>query len=232
MTPESGMWALVLEGDLISRAVMALLLLLSVASWGLILGRYRALAQASTRSETFSQRLERPLDMAVVKQVVESSPYSPLRELAIEAYLLKKSETTPSTLVAKNRPVTQRLQHTQFLARLERALEARLLGEEKKLQKGLSLLATLASSSPFIGLLGTVLGVIDALAALGRAGGAHLAAVGPGIAAALVATALGLFVAIPALIAHNLLKSRAEGLGEEGRRFGLELLNLFDHEES
>ena len=230
MNAQAGLWALVLQGDWISRAVMVLLLLLSVLSWGLILARWLALKGAQTRSTRFEGLLARPLTKENLKTSVEASPASPLRELAIEAYLMIKQIAPAAPVAEKNRPVTLLLQQGQFLERLERALEGRLLAEEKKLQQGLSALATLASSAPFIGLLGTVLGVIDALAAMGRAGGAHLAAVGPGIAAALVATALGLFVAIPALVAYNLLKAKAEGIAEEGRRFGLELLNLSDEE--
>lgn len=232
MNGTTGMWALVFEGDWISRAVMLLLMVLSVFSWGLIASRFFALRQAESRSKRFHEALDRPLKREKLKTTVEASLSSPLRELAIEAYLMVKALSPAAPEAQKNRPVTMRLQHSQFIERLERALEGRLLAEEKKLAKGLSALATLASSAPFIGLLGTVLGVIDALAAMGRAGGAHLAAVGPGIAAALVATALGLFVAIPALVAYNLLKAKADGLGEEGRRFGLELLNLFDGDPS
>jgi len=224
----NSLFQMVLKGDPLSQGVLMLLLFLSVISWGLILGKSLSLRKANQLSKRFADTLERPITLFGLQAQVESQQLNPLRQLSIEALLLKKTEEPLNPVLSIKAPVASKLGHSQFLERLERCLEAKLIQEERKLSKGLSFLATLSSSSPFIGLFGTVLGVIAALSSLGEVGGSHLSAIGPGIAGALVATAMGLLVAIPALIAYNLLRSAANNLSEEMRRWSLELLNLFD----
>src|SRR3989339_21499 len=198
LNPTQGLLALVFHGDLLSRAVMLFLLVLSILSWGLILKKALQLSQAAADSARFRCALDRPMSLNGLILAVETHPTGPILALGFEAIELRNAQTPASALEQKSRPVATRLQHGQFLERLDRALEAKIMGEEQKLAQGLSWLATLSSAAPFVGLFGTVLGVIDALASLGQTGGDHLSAVGPGIAAALVATALGLLVAIPA----------------------------------
>jgi biopolymer transport protein TolQ len=96
------------------------------------------------------------------------------------------------------------------------------------LEKGLSWLATTASVSPFIGLFGTVLGIIRAFQSLKGAGGVALESVGPGIAEALIATAAGLFAAIPAAMAYNHFNHSLKAMGSDMDDFGLEFLNLIE----
>jgi len=109
---------------------------------------------------------------------------------------------------------------------LERALQLGVSEEVAKLERNMHWLAITASVSPFIGLLGTVLGIIRTFNALGHQGSTSLAAVGPGISEALIATALGLFAAIPAALFYNLFGNRIREMGARLDDFALEFLNL------
>ena len=109
---------------------------------------------------------------------------------------------------------------------LERALQLGVSEEVAKLERNMHWLAITASVSPFVGLLGTVLGIIRTFSALGQQGATSLAAVGPGISEALIATALGLFAAIPAALFYNLFGNRIREIGARLDDFSLEFLNL------
>ena len=93
------------------------------------------------------------------------------------------------------------------------------------MEKGLSALASISSAAPFIGLFGTVIGIIDAFYSIGAKGSSNIAVVAPGISAALVATAFGLFTAIPALMAYNVFRDKTRYVANQMRSFGLELLD-------
>ena len=111
-------------------------------------------------------------------------------------------------------------------ASVERSLALAVSEETSRLQQNLGVLATTASAAPFIGLFGTVWGVLDAFRGLGTSTGATLRAVAPGIAEALLATALGLFAAIPALIFYNVYAGRLREIRSRMQDFGLEFFNL------
>ena len=111
-------------------------------------------------------------------------------------------------------------------AALERTLQLGVSEEVSRLERNMNWLATVASVSPFIGLFGTVWGVIDAFSGLGLTGNTSMRAVGPGIARALVATAMGLFAAIPASIFYNHFGNRIREIGARMEDFSLEFLNL------
>jgi len=109
---------------------------------------------------------------------------------------------------------------------LERTLQIAISEELARLERSMSVLATTASVSPFVGLFGTVLGIIDAFTGLGTAGGASLRAVAPGISEALIATAAGLAAAIPAAVAYNSFGHTIREIGSRMDDFSLEFLNL------
>ena len=115
-------------------------------------------------------------------------------------------------------------------ASVDRALALGISEESARLRRNLGMLATTASSAPFIGLFGTVWGVLEAFRGLGESSGATLRAVAPGIAEALLATAFGLFAAIPALIFYNLYASRLRQIRSRMQDFGLEFVNLAEKE--
>ncbi|MBT6613432.1 MAG: hypothetical protein HOB38_15130, partial [Deltaproteobacteria bacterium] len=116
----------------------------------------------------------------------------------------------------------------QLIQKIERRIEKAIISEKADIEKELGLLATISSSAPFIGLLGTVTGIIDAFYSIAAQGASSIAVVAPGISAALVATAVGLFTAIPALIAYNMFREKVRALSNKMAGFGLDLLTLFD----
>jgi biopolymer transport protein TolQ len=152
---------------------------------------------------------------------------------ALEAVVAASEQFRPSPLVSVfdfgyeevERQVKARGRLTNRTA-LERALQLGVSEEVAKLERNMHWLAITASVSPFVGLLGTVLGIIRTFNALGHQGSTSLAAVGPGISEALIATALGLFAAIPAALFYNLFGNRIREMGARLDDFALEFLNL------
>ena len=112
--------------------------------------------------------------------------------------------------------------------RLERTMEQCFNEQYTQIENRLNLLATISSAAPFVGLFGTVLGIIDSFQNIGTSGLTSLAAVAPGISEALIATAAGLLAAIPALIAYNLFRNQARSLGNDLRDFSRELSNRIE----
>jgi len=186
---------LILQASLIVKLVLLLLAVMSVGSWAVIASRWRELRRAAQDSEAFLE-VYRSEEFGVAYDAARELEHSPLSALFLsgcaELRRLAKREGGPlrGLEVEQVRAVRKRLAWTA---------EA----EAQRLERGLSLLATTGSSAPFIGLFGTVIGIIGSFQGIGRAGSASLAVVAPGIAEALIATAVGLFAAIPATVFYN-----------------------------
>ncbi len=165
----------------ITQTVLAILLIFSVGSWGIIFSKALLFRKINKESETFWKIFRRGRSASEVSTACEALRYTPLVPVFNAAY------ERPSSSVAALQRTVQRASTSQ-MGRLERRM---------------NFLATTASVAPFIGLLGTVLGVMNSFLGLGNANTATLRAVAPGIAEALIATAFGLFAAIPAVIAYN-----------------------------
>jgi len=125
----------------------------------------------------------------------------------------------------KSSPESDYGHRRELMDRLERMLEARILMAEKDLNAGQALLATIAVTSPFIGLFGTVIGVINTFMSIAELNSVELSVISPGIAEALVATAAGLFAAIPATLGYNLFRATIRGMTETMDYFALQLLH-------
>jgi len=186
---------LVLQASLIVQLVLLVLVALSIFSWAVILFKRQELASAQQDSEAFLEiyhggsfeeafRAAKDLDRSPLAAVFLSA-YNELRRLA----------------KAGGGSVTLSDLHLVVLSRNVHWSSTR---EGLRLEKGLAFLATTGSAAPFIGLFGTVVGIINAFHGIGMAGSASLAVVAPGIAEALIATAVGLFAAIPATIFYNI----------------------------
>jgi len=187
---------LVLQAGLVVKLVLVLLLVFSIVSWALIVQKWRELKRAGQDSEAFL-RVYHEGSPDAAYDAARSADRSPLAAVFVAGYgelnrMLKHAGVRGA---AELSPVQLRAlsQHVAWAASRE-AL---------RLERGLPFLATTGSSSPFIGLFGTVVGIINAFEGIGRAGTASLAVVAPGIAEALIATAVGLFAAIPATIFYN-----------------------------
>jgi biopolymer transport protein TolQ len=197
--------SLVWQASLLVQLVIGLLVLLSILSWAIILAKWRELRRAEQDSEAFLEVYqEGSLDAAY--QLARQLDRSPLASMFVSAYA---EFNRMARFVAKGKG--SGLSEAQIRA-LSRQLGWAGSREGLRLERGLSFLATTGSAAPFIGLFGTVIGIINAFHGIGQAGTASLAVVAPGIAEALIATAIGLFAAIPATIFYNYFVGELRGL--------------------
>lgn len=215
---------LILQGGSISTAILVILLIMSVLSWTVIGWRWVTLNVAKRNAVQYLQNLDllNGLSDAIVRSESYSSTYY------AKEFQAAYSEYSESHKLAKLG--TYYGDKQDLLLRIERSIEQCIVNENIQLEKNLTILATISSSAPFIGLFGTVTGIIDAFYSIGSQGAASIAVVAPGISAALVATAFGLFAAIPALISYNAFRNKTRIMREEMEAFALELTNMFDRE--
>ena len=197
--------SLIWQASWLVQLVIGLLILLSVFSWAIILAKWRELRRAEQDSEAFLEVYqEGSLDAAY--QLARQLERSPLASMFVSAYA---EFNRMARFSGKGKPTG--LGESQIRA-LSRQLGWAGSREGLRLERGLSFLATTGSAAPFIGLFGTVIGIINAFHGIGQAGTASLAVVAPGIAEALIATAIGLFAAIPATIFYNYFVGELRGL--------------------
>jgi len=200
---------LVLHAGYVVKGVLGILLFFSVFSWAIIFYKHRYFSKASKESDSFLRTFRAGRDMKGLYNSARSLTLSPLANVFRAVYAEESR---------RNKDEVKRL-----LRRYE-ALEA------AKLQSYLNFLATTGSTTPFIGLFGTVWGIMDSFRGIGTAGSASLAVVAPGIAEALIATAAGLAAAIPGVVAFNYYLSRAKMLIIEMEDFSEELFEFFQGE--
>jgi biopolymer transport protein TolQ len=189
---------LFLQASLLVKMVMLILLGMSIVSWAMIIKRYKILSKATKDAEAFEDKFWSGTDLAVLYQDVKKRKdeimgteeifYSGFTEFA----RLRKTNSDSPDFVMEG---------------TGRAMRVSVAREVEELEANLPFLATVGSISPYIGLFGTVWGIMHAFIALGAVKQATLAMVAPGIAEALVATAMGLFAAIPAVMAYNRLSN-------------------------
>jgi biopolymer transport protein TolQ len=207
----------ILGSSPIVSAVLLLLILASVSSWAIMIMKFRELRAAERDTEDFVEAyLESSLENAY--EVARKHPSSPLATVFRAGY-------TELARLEKIQGVSGRVTRDQVEGVISRLGWIR--GEEvHRLERGLSFLATIASSGPFVGLFGTVIGIMNSFQQIGAAGSASLAVVAPGIAEALVATAFGLAAAIPAAVGYNYTSARLNRLAARLETFGLEFSDV------
>lgn len=208
-----GIWELIKSAHLVPQIVMVILAVFSLLSWAVVFSKWNIFRRARVANRAFLRAFRKATGLEAVAVVSEQFRSSPL----VAVFDFGYSEV--------DRQMKARGSVTNKLA-LERNLQLGISEEVTKLERNMNLLATTAAVTPFIGLFGTVWGIIDAFQALGTAGAASLRAVGPGIAEALITTALGLAAAIPAAIFYNLFGARIKEFGARMEDFTLEFLNL------
>jgi biopolymer transport protein TolQ len=219
---------LIRDAPLLSKAVLASLALLSVASWAIILYKLIAFQRSARQSSSFLDVFRRSNKFSEVQAVCKSLGDSPLVGLFQAGYaeltsqLRQSGQATDATQPAGGAPRPT----LKSLAAVDRALLRASGVEINKLESQIPFLASTASIAPFIGLFGTVWGIIAAFVSIGASGSTNLAVVAPGIAEALVATAAGLVAAIPAVYAYNHLSNRVKLFASEMDDFAMEFLNI------
>ncbi|MGH7362305.1 MAG: protein TolQ [Candidatus Methylomirabilales bacterium] len=221
-------WHLVTQAGPVAKGVLLVLLAFSVVSWTIIIAKVRAFRRAEAQSDSFLKAFRESKNLSATYEEARKRPHSPVAALFREgfrelSYHLKgnPAQQDGPTAVPAERPLL-----SDLLQGLHRILRHASLKELADLERSMIFLATTGTVTPFIGLFGTVWGIMDAFAGIGAAGSANLGAVAPGIAEALVATALGLFAAIPAVIGYNHLLNRIKGIGTRLDLFTLEFLSL------
>jgi biopolymer transport protein TolQ len=195
----------------VTRFVLAILLIFSVWSWGIILSKALLLRKINKESETFWKFFRKAQNLSEVATACADLRFTPL----VPVFQSGAESLRPNPGKAQSQGSLALRSMTATIPAVQRAMQRSASAELTRLEKRLPFLATTASVSPFIGLFGTVWGVMVSFAGLGNANVASLSSVAPGIADALVATALGLFTAIPAVIAYNHFVYNMRNLGSQ-----------------
>jgi biopolymer transport protein TolQ len=194
MTTDMNVWSLIAEATLVVQLVMAMLLLASLASWVIIFARRAALGRVDKKIREFEERFWSGADLAQLHERLKAeNKQLEGHELLFDAGFEEFSRLRED----------QRINADTLAGGAQRAMRVALTREIDRLEHGLNFLATVGSTSPYVGLFGTVWGIMHAFFALAGVQQATIAMVAPGIAEALIATAMGLVAAIPAVIAYN-----------------------------
>src|SRR5579863_8302525 len=204
----------------VAKLVLVLLLAFSLISWAIILTKWGLLRRARVQSGRFVRafrKAQRLQDVAAVADQFRPSPLVGVFEGGFEEY--KRQVGTSGGMV-------------RSLTGIQRGMQIGASEEITRLERNVPWLAITAAVTPFVGLFGTVWGIIDAFHGLGTAGAATLRAVAPGISEALITTAAGLAAAIPAVIAYNLIGSSIREFASRSDDFALEILNAVEHAHS
>lgn len=218
MGQEISILQLIINASMVVKVVMGILLVFSVISWGIIFSKWAVLARAKLDTNGFLRQYSSSNSISTLFTTVSAksnrNSVAALFYQGINEYnKLNKQGVTDPELMIQN---------------IERSLSSTLDAELDRYEGSLGTLATFGSVSPYIGLLGTVWGIMHAFIGLGTVGQATLASVAPGIAEALITTAVGLFVAIPAYIFYNKFSSDVQSLNNKMNKFGDEFLNLIN----
>ncbi len=213
LTPGQGAFTEFLsQSGPVAKAVLVILLVLSVISWAIMYRKSRLFRRMRQQSRRFLKAFHKAGRMSEIHTVAETFRPAPMAEIFEASY----------------EEWVRQMAGGRSLMAVERVIRAAVTEQITYLESGLNWLATIAGASPFIGLFGTVWGIINAFHGLGAEGAATLRAVAPGISEALVTTAAGLFAAVPALIGYNALSHRVREFAAGSDEFGLELQNRME----
>ena len=220
MQSHLSIWALVMHADWVVKLVLLFLLGLSITSWVIIFDRYKAVKLAKRELLEFQVEFWSGVDMQALYQKIKRMQ----GEVSGAAYifysgfqeLIKRQSSASSP--------------DKLLEGADGMMRVAMLKEGDQLDRGISLLATIGSVSPYIGLFGTVWGIMTSFQSLGGVQQATIAMVAPGISEALIATAVGLFTAIPAVIAYNRFSNQLNQVEDAFDAFSIELSSRLEQE--
>ncbi len=220
---------LVLYSGPIVKIVLLILLFFSVFSWAIIFSKLRLIRRAEKESRAFLRIFWEGRQLSSIFADSKKLRYSPTAEVFRAGYVeltkLGQVKSNPEGPRKINDAPAENVE-LSGVDNISRAMRQATTSELTKLEKALGFLATTGSTTPFIGLFGTVWGIMDAFRGIGLRGTATLAVVAPGISEALIATAAGLAAAIPAVVAYNYFINQLKVLSAEMENFSAELLNI------
>jgi len=223
---EGGILDFFAEAGPMAKIVLGILIVFSLASWAIILRKTVQLRRSQRQSEKFLQAFRQSARFSEVSNAATRLEGSPLVGVFRAGYAEIDAQIRSAREAARDTGETGGSYHMRSVRALERSLQRAIHGEVAVLGRGTPFLATTAAATPFIGLFGTVWGIMVAFGDIGATGSTSIVTVAPGIAEALVNTAAGLAAAIPALIAYNHFAQRLRGIKGRLEDFALELLNL------
>jgi biopolymer transport protein TolQ len=213
---------IVLSSGAVVMTVLVLLLAASVVSWAIILKKWLALRKAQDQSIRFLEIFWQSKRLDAIYQAAESLSASPISQVFRAGYV----ELSKVTARQKREGETAMSEQLGGIENVERALKRAAVSEVTSLEATVPFLGTTASAAPFVGLFGTVWGIMRAFHDIYQMGNANLATVAKPISEALIATAFGLFAAIPAVVAYNYFVSKIRVLDSEMTNFSNDFLNI------
>lgn len=217
MNLDATFWHFIADAGPVVKIVLLLLITASVTSWTVIVQRFSYLNSTKAAADNFQKTFWSGVDLAQLYENLrhKKESLSGLEHIfssGFEAFLKMRS--------------SDKVSHDAIMDGVQRAMKIARAREFDRLEKHLSFLATVGSTSPYIGLFGTVWGMMTALRALGNVSQATISMVAPGISESLIATAIGLFAAIPAYIAYNRFSSEADRISNDYETFQDEFYSL------
>ncbi len=219
-------WQMVWHAGLVVQFVLLLLVLFSVLSWSIILAKYKAIHDARKENAEFEEVFWSAGSLSAAHNQTKHLVSSPLAVV----FRLGYAEMGKVMRAQSGEGHGENILGQGVIENLSRALSRGQAAESTRLGRAVTFLATTANTAPFIGLFGTVWGIMDSFRSIGASGAANLATVAPGIAEALVATATGLFAAIPAVVFYNYFNRRFQVLENEMASFAQDFLNLVERD--
>ena len=219
-------WEMITHATIMTQVVLAILVVLSLISWAIMLLKWREFRRVLESGHTFIRDFERAASLEEASTVARRSPPSPFTRVFTRAVNFF-AEMKPGAL--RSTETHDPLSGSQVEA-LRLVLDAETTDERDRMGHFIPWLATIGSVSPLLGLLGTVLGVIDSFIGIATKGSGNISAVAPGVAEALIATAAALAVAIPAVFGYNIFASKLNRLESQLEGFGTEIIAMMVRE--
>lgn len=220
MNDSISIWGLIVNASWEVQLVMLILLILSIVSWVVIVQKWIVLTDAENEVQSFEQRFWSGMDLSQLFR--EGTNRQKENQTVIGMENLFRSGFKEFTRLRQQPGVTS----DAIMEGAERAMRVAMSREEKVLEKHLPILATVGSVSPYLGLFGTVWGIMNSFIGLANQSQASLAVVAPGIAEALIATAMGLFAAIPAFLAYNRFAAKLDSISHSYFTFNDEFSSI------
>jgi biopolymer transport protein TolQ len=208
-----------------TKLALGILALFSVIAWGIMIGKLLSYRNARRESHSFLQMFVKHKSLDDIYNASKKLKGSPMARVFHAGYVEFESEFR---VASKGEETVDTRFFLDKIDGIARSLERAIAQELTNLERYLFFLATTGSTAPFIGLFGTVWGIMESFRAIGVSGAANIAIVAPGIAEALIATAAGLVTAIPAVIGYNYFSHRVKVFGTEMDNFSLDFLSLIE----
>ncbi len=224
--PVPSIFDLFIEAGTMAKVVFAVLALMSIGSWGIMISKQLQYRRADRQGREFLEVFRRSKRFSEVNAVADRLRGTPMVGLFLAGYAEIDTQVKAAQEIVRNDPGAAAAFRVKSLEGVERSLRRAVGVEQTVLSRGTSFLATTASAAPFIGLFGTVWGIMVAFNEIGVTGSTSITAVAPGIAEALVNTAAGLVAAIPALVGFNFFGARLRDMRAQMQDFILEFMNL------